>query len=560
MAIEIKEYLNATFVECQDYRNDVCSKPINLTESAQFSNRVAPHSLMVEIEGLHSILTRNNTKYSDQAMKRSEKYWTYPYERPVIMHHNESDGITIGRVKNAYWTDVETRSGTGALRFNTNIAHKDGIEGVNNGTLSTVSVGLIAHDVTCSICGKQVELDEDGVPLCGHIRGTTVNDKLCYWNINEFEPKELSFVIVPSDPYAHILNVEEVGGNNKKQDLSESTKSNKEVNKNMHGLFDDLINEANEAIGLSESAKEETSKAKKKDEEAKEDETKKEETKESTESKEADEKEKKEDDNIDNNSSESKEQEENNEEKKDEKDEQKASEEGEGHTESKSDENVEDKKEESTEEKTEDKKEEETEEKADESKPEEKPQGKVIEEDFQKDIDSKKGDIYKDMEMQKKLHDAEMKNKDSEIKDLKRRVAELESKLTTEVKLKESIEGELIKFKTEKKQQLAEQVNHLREQMNVAPEDMKNLMESSEETLHFTIKTLKEMSANSNILNSIQKTKSEVAINENKDNTQKTSSIDVKESSESSNINVEESLIEDILSQAFNSNSYQNFY
>lgn len=538
MAIEIKEYLNATFVECQDYRNDVCSKPINLTESAQFSNRVAPHSLMVEIEGLHSILTRNNTKYTDKAMKQSEKYWTYPYERPVIMHHNESDGITIGRVKNAYWTDVETRSGTGALRFNTNIAHKDGIDGVNNGTLSTVSVGLIAHDVTCSICGKQVELDEDEVPLCGHIRGTTVNGELCYWNINEFEPKELSFVIVPSDPYAHILNVEEVG-ETKKQNLSESTKSNKEVNKNMHGLFDDLINEANEAIGLSESAKEETSKTKKKDEEAKEDETKKEETKESTESKETDEKEKKEDDNIDNNSSESKEQEENNEEKKDEKNEQQASEEDEGHTESKSDEKVEE---------------------TEESKPEQKSQAKVIEEDFQKDIDSKKGDIYKDMEMQKKLHDAEMKNKDNEIKNLKRRVAELESKLTTEVKLKESIEGELIKFKTEKKQQLAQQVNDLREQMNVAPEDMKNLMESSEETLHFTIKTLKEMSANSNILNSIQKIKSDVAINENKDNTQKTSSIDVKESSESSNINVEESLIEDILSQAFNSNSYQNFY
>ena len=153
MAIEIKEYIGATFTEQTHHGFN----PINLTESAHYTNRVAPNSLMVDIEGLHSVVTRNDTFYTDEAMRDSEKYWVTPYERPVIMHHNEKDGITIGRVKRAYWTDKNTRSGTGALRFITNIGHKEGLEGINNGSLSTVSVGLIAHDVRCSICGKQIE-------------------------------------------------------------------------------------------------------------------------------------------------------------------------------------------------------------------------------------------------------------------------------------------------------------------------------------------------------------------------------------------------------------------
>lgn len=99
MAIEFREYLGATFNEHKDHPS---FGSINLSESTHYSNRVAPNSLMVDIEGLHSVITRNDTFYTDEAMKKSEKYWTSPYERPVIMHHNEADGITIGRVKRAY--------------------------------------------------------------------------------------------------------------------------------------------------------------------------------------------------------------------------------------------------------------------------------------------------------------------------------------------------------------------------------------------------------------------------------------------------------------------------
>lgn len=535
MAIEIKEYVGATFTE----QNHHGFNPINLTESAHYSNRVAPNSLMVDIEGLHSVVTRNDTFYTDEAMKSSEKYWTTPYERPVIMHHNEKDGITIGRVKRAYWTDKNTRSGTGALRFVTNIGHKEGLEGINNGSLSTVSVGLIAHDVRCSICGEQVELDADGHPECGHYKGASYDDKHCYWIIHKFEPKELSFVIVPSDPFAHILRVYKP--DNKDLNLSESNSKNtndQEVN-NMYGNpFMDLIEETNESIKdivLEEAAK---------DKEAK------------TGEKNTEEEEVNDNNNVQSNSDDKepkeKEQEKNNEEasNKDnrEEDEQKSDEtKNEGHSESESDEIVENQ---------DDKAENNEATENEEENKEPVKTSKVIEEEVKKDIDSQKEDIYKDIEVKLKKAETENETLKEEIANLKKQVAEITNKLQTEKSLKESAEAELMEFRTERKKSLAEQVNALRVTANLEPEKVENLMEASEDTLHFTIKNLKEFSSQMVNLSKIQKLQSEVSISESKDNTQKTNSKqDVKESKSNSNINLEENMEEavlDILSRAFN--------
>ena len=531
MAIEIKEYIGATFTE----QNHHGFNPINLTESTHYSNRVAPDSLMVDIEGLHSVITRNDTFYTDEAMKSSAKYWTVPYERPVIMHHNEKDGITIGRVKRAYWTDKNTRSGTGALRFVTNIGHKEGLEGINNGSLSTVSVGLIAHDVRCSICGEQVSLDADGTPECGHYKGASYDDKHCYWIIHEFEPKELSFVIVPSDPFAHILRVYKP--DNKDLKLSESNAKNtneQEVN-NMYGNpFMDLIEETNESI---KDIVEEASKDKAITE-AKAGKSKEEEEVNDNNNVQS---------NSDNQEPKEKEQQENNEE--DSKEEAQESDEAknERNSESESDETVDnqDKTEETAE----------AEENQEENKEAVKT-SKVIEEEVKKDIDSPKEDIYKDIEVKLKKAETENETLKEEIANLTKQVAEITNKLQTEKSLKESAEAELMEFRTERKKNLAEQVNALRVTANLEPEKVENLMEASEDTLHFTIKNLKEFSSQMVNLSKIPKLQSEVSINESKDNTQKTNSKqDVKESKSNSNINLEENMEEavlGILSRAFN--------
>lgn len=200
MAIEIKEYIgnHANIVEAKTN-----NKAVNLSEGYNVIDPMAKDSIMQDIEGIHVGPTRNFTWYMEEALDYSIPSWTKPYQRPLIMHHNEKDGKIIGRVVHVEKLTKNTRSGTPALLFTCNVPDKDGKEQIQDGRLKTVSIGVIAHDVRCSICGEQVQLDENGYPECGHMRGNVYDEQVCYWKIYKMEAKELSYVIVPSDIYAH---------------------------------------------------------------------------------------------------------------------------------------------------------------------------------------------------------------------------------------------------------------------------------------------------------------------------------------------------------------------
>lgn len=236
MAIELKEtvgYANFKIV------NDNSSK-INLAESACATvpqQMISPDSLMVEIEGIHSeILTVNDTFYTAECLKKSIPYWTSPYERPVIMHHKDQDGVIIGRIKGTEMVKSEkSRSNTPALSFTCNIGDDGGIKGVNNGTLSTVSIGAMVYDLRCSICNKN--LAEEGP--CEHEKGEYYDDKLCYWIIEDMMPKELSYVIVPSDKYAQTMKVYRPS----KKQIKESVEVNNEMS-----IYDELIKGITESV------------------------------------------------------------------------------------------------------------------------------------------------------------------------------------------------------------------------------------------------------------------------------------------------------------------------
>ena len=236
MAIELKEtvgYANFKLV------NDNSSK-IDIAESACATvpqQMVSPESLMVEIEGIHSnCLTINDTYYTESCLKKSIPYWTNPYERPVIMHHKDQDGVIIGRIKGAEMVKAEkSRSKTPALNFTCNIGDEGGIKGVNNGTLSTVSIGAMVYDLRCSICNKN--LAEEGP--CEHNKGEYYDDELCYWIIEDMMPKELSYVIVPSDKYAQTMKVY--------RPSTKQIKESVEVNNEM-SIYDDLMKNITESV------------------------------------------------------------------------------------------------------------------------------------------------------------------------------------------------------------------------------------------------------------------------------------------------------------------------
>ena len=204
MAIYLKEYVGSKDTQIiWDYEDSNSNikenKDLNLKESFRPSS-----GINVEIEGIHSIVTRNSTFYTDNAMKGSENLWVSPYFRPMILHHNEHNGKIIGRIYESKFGTSELVN-SGCLKFKVNISDEEYIPQVKDGRLATTSIGVIVYEAECSICGQ--DLVNDGP--CEHERGELYDGSLCYWIIERFEPKELSFVIVPSDKYSQIVKIEE---------------------------------------------------------------------------------------------------------------------------------------------------------------------------------------------------------------------------------------------------------------------------------------------------------------------------------------------------------------
>lgn len=243
MSIELQEYLGSSTIN----KPIVKTTNIDCKEYAVDLDPISDNSIMQEIEGLHVGPTRNYTWYMEEALDSSINSWTKPYQKPLIMHHNEANGKIIGRVCNVEKKTKNTRSNTPALLFTCNVPDKDGMEQIQDGRLKTVSVGVTAHDVRCSICGEQIELDSDGYSLCGHDRGGSYNGQTCYWQVYSMEAKELSYVVVPSDIYTHNIRTYKVS-QKKQVGLSESLNIEEGAFKKMEEIKKDLEIKENQNI------------------------------------------------------------------------------------------------------------------------------------------------------------------------------------------------------------------------------------------------------------------------------------------------------------------------
>ena len=259
MSLEVKEEVSAV-IFYKDVGALDAKESVDIAPAFQaVSSAVSPSSINVDIEGIHSVVTRNYTYYTPDCLKKSIPYWTSPYEKPVIMHHNDKDGIQIGRIKSVEYLE-KSRAGMPGLLFTVNIGDEAGIKGVRNGTLSTVSLGAIIHKATCSICGQNIASEGE----CEHKRGRYYDEKLCYWIMEDMEPKELSYVIVPSDKYANTVKIYKPKNINSKESYIEG-----DDDKPMGNMFDNLdlsMAQPEEKIESQEAAKEEEVKEEKAEE------------------------------------------------------------------------------------------------------------------------------------------------------------------------------------------------------------------------------------------------------------------------------------------------------
>ena len=175
-----------------------------LTEaSAKTQNSAEYKGFIVSIEALHCYpyATGNFTRYMTEACKKSLDKWTHPYEKPTILYHNDYDGVINGRIIESSMGKSQNTGGD-CLLIKATAPDWKTQDDLSSEILKTVSVGVDASDVRCSICGAHIAEGE----VCDHKRGSVYDGKICYWDVYDFTPKELSYVIVPSDEYAQVID------------------------------------------------------------------------------------------------------------------------------------------------------------------------------------------------------------------------------------------------------------------------------------------------------------------------------------------------------------------
>lgn len=188
----------------------------SLSESAE-------SGLPITVEVIHAGTTLNYTHYPSEELKASVGRWVMPYEKPVLTHHNTVTGEPIGRVKAARFLQTG-RKGKPCIEVEAVIYDEDAIRKIKDGRYRTVSVGGTAEHVICSICGTDLSQE-----WCDHWRGDVVDGKTVEWIMKDITWEEFSFVNVPADQLAGIVEVASDSSNTPPEPVnpSESRESSK---------------------------------------------------------------------------------------------------------------------------------------------------------------------------------------------------------------------------------------------------------------------------------------------------------------------------------------------
>lgn len=165
-----------------------------------------PKSLLVKIKATHfSFVNKNNVLYTENAVSRGLKSWTFPFNKPQLVGH-DTKRDPIGRIIDAKLIKGEHKGAVppNYVELTARITDPDAIVKILDGRYATVSVGSTSCRVICSECNQVIT--EDG--LCEHKKGS-YNEKgePIYWIIDQIGYTEDSFVNEPADEYAIIDQV-----------------------------------------------------------------------------------------------------------------------------------------------------------------------------------------------------------------------------------------------------------------------------------------------------------------------------------------------------------------
>lgn len=162
--------------------------------------------LKPRIEAIHAGRTRNGNIYPSDKLKGDFKLksgvysFLYPYPKPMLKNHDHESEPT-GRIRNAQFI-TDSRTNRDAILIMPEVTDPDTIEKVLDGRYMTVSIGATTDAAMCNICGTDIL--KDG--WCGHERGETYDGVECGWIVGNLYFDECSWVNVPADSEAMIID------------------------------------------------------------------------------------------------------------------------------------------------------------------------------------------------------------------------------------------------------------------------------------------------------------------------------------------------------------------
>lgn len=170
-------------------------------------------TLNARIEAIHEMVTRNDIMYSAERLRGDSSFvsegkvkptgaysWVKPYPKPILKNHDPYSE-PLGRVAEARYIE-KTTAGAPGIEVVAEISDPDAVDKVKDGRYYTVSIGADTDALYCSICNQNIL--EEG--RCDHWKGEVYDGQKAYWRVGNLWFSELSFVNMPADENARVID------------------------------------------------------------------------------------------------------------------------------------------------------------------------------------------------------------------------------------------------------------------------------------------------------------------------------------------------------------------
>lgn len=212
---------------------------LNLLDSVS-----AKTQLVVTIDATYSGYLLNHRVYPGKFVRDKRSWGTWistdrgglaPFDKPVLTHHQQSDGDPIGRITGAkfmqllndeqlFLTDfkhpaTQYDKGSGKIVLDVAINDEDAKLKIVDGRYMTVSSGQSSPNAWCSICKHDIAKSGD---MCEHYPGVSYDvpvkgkakdetkAQVMYIITGLLDYHELSFVNIPGNAFAQVTSVSDI--------------------------------------------------------------------------------------------------------------------------------------------------------------------------------------------------------------------------------------------------------------------------------------------------------------------------------------------------------------